>query len=289
MDALVNAFTVDVEDYFQVSGFEREIARSDWGSYESRVESNTDRLLDLLAEQQVRGTFFILGWVAERFRGLVERIYARGHEIGSHSYWHRLIYEQTPAEFREDVRRSRDVLQNILGERVTSYRAPSFSITKRSLWAAEILVEEGFEIDSSIYPVHHDRYGIPHAQRWLHPMPTPSGPIWEFPPSVVRRGGVNLPVSGGGYFRLYPQFLTERCLRSVNETHGEPFMFYIHPWEIDPRQPRLKAGTRLSRWRHYVNLRSTESKLRSLVKRFPFAPLRDVIAHKRSAPQPCVP
>lgn len=279
MDTLVNAFTVDVEDYFQVSGFERDIARSTWDSYESRVESNTERLLGLLAEHEVRGTFFILGWVAERFPGLVERIRAQGHELGSHSYWHRLIYEQSPAEFREDLRRSRDVLQDIVGERVTSYRAPSFSITKRSLWAAEILVEEGFEIDSSIYPVHHDRYGIPGAQRWLHRLPTPSGPIWEFPPSIARLGGFNLPVSGGGYFRLYPGYWTERCLRTVNDAHGEPFMFYIHPWEVDPQQPRLKVGARLSRWRHYVNLRSTEGKLRSLVQRFSFAPMRDVVAH----------
>ncbi|MFO0817942.1 MAG: XrtA system polysaccharide deacetylase [Pirellulales bacterium] len=278
-----NAFTVDVEDYFQVSGFERHVDRETWASYESRVEGNTDRILDLLSERDVRGTFFILGWVAERHPEMVRKISSAGHELGSHSFWHRLIYQQTPDEFREDLRRSRDVLEDITGQRVTCYRAPSFSITRDSLWSLEILIEEGFEVDSSVYPIYHDRYGIPNAQRWLHQLATPSGTLWEFPPSVVRRAGVNLPVSGGGYFRLYPLQWTDLCLRAINARHGQPFMFYIHPWEIDPKQPRLKAGDRIARWRHYLNLNTTEGKLASLLSRFPFTTMKEVVAAQHAA------
>lgn len=273
----VNAFTVDVEDYFQVTGFESHIRRDEWSQFESRVEHSTHRILDLLDERQVRGTFFVLGWTAEHFPALVREIHTRGHEIGSHSYWHRLVYELTPGEFRSDLQRSRDVLEAITGHAVTSYRAPSFSITSRSLWALEILVEEGFTSDSSIYPVHHDRYGIPNAERRVHRLATPAGEIWEFPPSVVRRAGFNLPVSGGGYFRLYPAAMTHSCLRSINRSQRQPFMFYIHPWEVDPEQPRLKVGSTVSRLRHYVNLAHTERKLRDLLGSFRFGPMSEVI------------
>lgn len=290
--ALLNAFTVDVEDYFHVSGFEQQISRDSWHEFESRVELSTHRILNLLDDHQVQGTFFVLGWVAERFPQLVREIHDRGHEIGSHSYWHQLVYNLTPEQFREDLQRSRHALEDAAGQQVTVYRAPSFSITRRSLWALEILIEEGFTTDSSIFPIHHDRYGIPDAQPRLHRVATKSGPIWEFPPSVVRRVGVNLPVSGGGYFRLYPQLVTHSCLRGINQRVGEPFMFYIHPWEVDPQQPRLTAGSRLGRWRHYVNLHRTEPKLRSLLRNFNFGSMKSVIqrqvAHRAAMAAPAV-
>ena len=277
--AMVNAFTVDVEDYFQVSAFEDHIGRDRWGDFESRVETNTHRLLDLLARHRVRGTFFILGWTASKHPNLVRDIHAAGHEIGSHSYWHRLVYDLSPDEFRSDLCRSRDVLESLVGEPVTIYRAPSFSIVERSKWALDILAEEGFTVDSSIFPIHHDRYGIPGAQRRIHPIETAAGVITEFPPAVFRASRYNLPISGGGYFRLYPfpmtrYFLTRTCAR----TNG-PFMFYTHPWEIDPDQPRLGVGSRLARFRHHVNLRRTHGKLERILTTFRFAPIREVLAN----------
>jgi polysaccharide deacetylase family protein (PEP-CTERM system associated) len=211
----------------------------------------------------------------------VRRIHAAGHEIGSHSYWHRLVYEQSPDEFRRDVQESRDVLTDILGQRITSYRAPTFSITRKSLWALEILVEEGFEIDSSIFPVQHDRYGIADAPRGIHRRETPSGPIWEFPPAVVRAAGMNFPVGGGGYFRLYPFCLTRAGLRRVA---GQPFMFYTHPWEIDADQPRLSVASRLSRFRHYVNLSTTMRKLERLLETFRFVAVGDIVSQIAEEP-----
>ncbi len=277
-DSMLNAFTVDVEDYFQVSAFESSVERERWPEFESRVEANTLRIADLLEETCVRGTFFILGWVAERFPRLVTELHSRGHEIGSHSYWHRLIYSQSPEEFREDLRRSRDVLQDILGAPVIAYRAPSFSITQKSLWALDILREEGFEIDSSIFPVYHDRYGIAGARPDIHFQQTSAGPLAEFPPSVFKLGWWNLPISGGGYFRLYPFALTRYCLSQVNKRTNHPFMFYIHPWEVDPRQPRLSGPSAMSKMRHYVNLSSTEAKLRMLLAQFEFGRVDHIVA-----------
>jgi polysaccharide deacetylase family protein (PEP-CTERM system associated) len=278
---LLNAFTVDVEDYFQVSAFERDIDRRTWNEYPLRVERNTLRLLELLADHDVTATFFVVGWIADRCPGLVTEIHNAGHEIGSHSYWHRLVYQQTPKQFRDDLVRSRDVLENILGEAVRVFRAPSFSITQSSQWALEILVEEGFQIDSSIFPVYHDRYGLPRANPAIHRLETAAGSLWECPLSVIRIAGLNLPISGGGYFRLYPQRLTCRWLHSVNHRWHRPFVFYVHPWEIDPDQPRMQVGTRLSRWRHYVNLARTQSKLEALLKRFCFGSLTEVLASQR--------
>jgi polysaccharide deacetylase family protein (PEP-CTERM system associated) len=281
---LLNALTVDVEDYYHVSGFERHIARDRWDDYPSRVVANTQRLLDLFARYSVRATFFVLGWVAERFPQLVSQIQAAGHEIGSHSFWHRLVYEQTPTEFRDDLVRSRRVLEEATGLAVTAYRAPSFSITRRSLWALEILAEEGFEIDSSIFPIFHDRYGIPNAEMHPHELQTPAGSLWEFPASVQRIAGVNLPVSGGGYFRLYPVWLTQRLLQRINGQQ-QPFMFYVHPWEIDSAQPRLRAGSVMGRMRHYLNLETTQDKLETLLKEFRFGTVSQSIAAVRNAPQ----
>ena len=277
--SIVNALTVDVEDYFQVSAFESRIDRSSWDRYPTRVQKNTLRMLEIFADLDVRATFFVLGWVAERFPELVQTIRAAGHEVGSHSQMHRLVYEMSPQEFREDVRRSRDVLQQAVGERVRIYRAPSFSITRQSLWALEILVEEGFEIDSSIFPVRHDRYGIPDAEPSIHEVRTPSGSLWEVPGTVVRRWGCNLPVSGGGYLRLLPLALTSHWLRQINDRESRAFMLYVHPWEIDPQQPRLRLGSLLSRWRHYQHLDTCEAKLVSLVKEFRFDTLSTVVRH----------
>lgn len=274
---LRNAFTVDVEDYYHVSAFEKQIAQADWGEYESRVVANTHRLLQLLDRRHTQATFFVLGWVAERFPQLVREIQACGHEIGSHSYGHSLLYRLTPEQFREDLVRSRDLLQNLTGQPVVAFRAPSFSVTQQSLWALEILAEEGFRFDSSIFPIYHDRYGIPDAPEAIHPIETAAGTVWEFPGSVLRLGPVNLPVSGGGYFRLYPLAWTVWCLSQINAKGGRPFVFYVHPWEIDPDQPRLQAGSRLGRMRHYVNLKTTERKLEALLDRFCFGPVSTVI------------
>lgn len=276
---MLNAFTVDVEDYYQVSAFERDIDRADWHRFESRVEANTRRMLALLQRHGVKATFFVLGWVAQRQPRLVEEIAAAGHEIGSHGYWHRLIYRMTPEEFRTDLVQARRVLQEILGRPVEAFRAPSFSITKASRWAQPILVEEGVRYDSSIFPIHHDRYGIPDAPLGIHRIDTPAGSLWEFPMSVVRWAGWNLPVSGGGYFRLYPVGLTRRLLARVNR----PFVFYVHPWEIDPGQPRLQAGSRAGRWRHRVHLATTEKKLEVLLRSFRFGPISDAIHATRDA------
>lgn len=277
---LLNALTVDVEDYYHVSGFEHVVARTQWDRFESRVEANTYRVLERLAEAGVRGTFFVLGWVAERHPGLVRAIHDEGHEIGCHSHWHRLVYNLTPAEFRADLCRACDVLQDAIGQPVTAYRAPSFSVTTQSLWALDILVEEGFTLDSSIYPTHHDRYGIPGAPLGPHALERPGGTLWEYPPPVWRLLGYPLPVGGGGYFRLYPYALTRRGLGAINAA-GRPFAVYLHPWELDPQQPRLAPG-RLRAFRHYVNLRRTESRLVRLLRDFRFGTLSESLARWRA-------
>lgn len=268
-----NAFTVDVEDYYHVSGFGDRIRPEDWDRFESRVVVNTGKVLRLLARHDVRATFFVLGWVAERFPSLVRDIARDGHEVGCHSYAHRLIYEQTAQEFREDLRRALDALDHAAGGAIRTYRAPSFSLTRRSMWALDILEEEGITLDSSIFPVRHDRYGIPDADRFPHRV---GGGLIEFPPSVYRVGRMNLPVAGGGYFRLLPLRATIHAIRRTNEAARQPFMFYIHPWELDPEQPRL-PGRLLSRLRHYQNLRTTAAKLDILLSEFPFRSATDAI------------
>jgi polysaccharide deacetylase family protein (PEP-CTERM system associated) len=273
---VLNALTIDVEDYYHVSGFDRCVSRRQWDQLPSRVGASTRRLLDRLAEHGVRGTFFVLGWVAERQPALVRDIRAAGHEIGCHSHVHRLVYEQTQRQFRHDLRRARGVLEDIIGEPVTAYRAPSFSITERSLWALDVLVEEGFQFDSSIYPTHHDRYGMAGAPRQPHRIERGGGSLWEFPPPVWSLLGYPLPIGGGGYFRLYPYRLTRRGLRAINAA-GRPFATYLHPWEFDPEQPRLRPGW-LRAWRHYVGLRRTEGRLLRLLKDFRFGTLSEALA-----------
>jgi len=279
-----HALSIDVEDYFQVSAFESQISRSDWHNHESRVVANTRRILRILEETDTRATFYVLGWVAKHFPDIVHEISAAGHEIGSHSYWHRLIYEMSPQEFADDLGKSLEALSDITGERIETYRAPSFSVTRQSLWALEVLARHGISTDTSIYPVVHDRYGISDAPTGIHWIETDSGTLLEFPPAVMRWGGQNFPVGGGGYFRFWPLAVTLRALKHL-ERSGQPFVFYLHPWEIDPGQPRLRTGSMLSRWRHYLNLDQVESRLRTLLKTFEFAPIREVVKQVAVRPE----
>ena len=273
---MLNAMSVDVEDYFQVSAFDKVVAREAWARFESRVEANTDRLLGLFAEHDVRATFFVLGWVAERHPALVCRIAAAGHEIASHGFGHQLVYEMDPERFRDDVRRAKRQLEDTAGQAVSGYRAPSYSITKQSLWALDVLVEEGYHYDASIFPVHHDRYGIPDAPRHPYVLEREAGRLVEAPPSTVRVGRVNLPVAGGGYFRILPFTWTRWGIARVNRHEGQPVIFYLHPWEVDPDQPRLGADA-VGRFRHYRNLHKTEPRLRRLLELFRFGRVIDVL------------
>ncbi len=274
--AVLNAMTIDVEDYFHVSNFEGVVARDSWASRESRVEANTDRLLELFDAAGVQATFFVLAWVAERVPALVRRISDGGHEVASHGYAHRLIYDQTPDAFRDDVRVAKRMLEDTSGQSVNGYRAPSFSVTTRSLWALDVLIDEGYTYDSSIFPVHHDRYGIPDAERHAGVIRRAGGSIVEVPASTVRLGGMNLPIGGGGYFRLLPYQWTRWGIRRVNGREAAPAVFYLHPWEIDPDQPRL-PGSWLGRLRHYRNLHDTEARLTRLLRDFRFGSMRSLI------------
>jgi polysaccharide deacetylase family protein (PEP-CTERM system associated) len=273
---VLNAMSVDVEDYFQVSAFDKVVARDRWDRFESRVEANTDRLLDLFASHGVSATFFILGWVAERHPALVRRIAAAGHEVASHGFGHQLVYELDVERFRDDVRRAKRQLEDTAGQRVAGYRAPSYSITKQSLWALDVLVEEGYAYDASVFPIHHDRYGIPDAPRHPYVLERDAGRLVEAPPSTVRVGRVNLPVAGGGYFRILPFAWTRWGIARVNRHERQPVIFYLHPWEVDPGQPRLSADT-VGRFRHYRNLHKTEPRLRRLLELFRFGRVIDVL------------
>jgi polysaccharide deacetylase family protein (PEP-CTERM system associated) len=239
---------------------------------------STTSLLDLLDEAGVRATFFVLGWVAEREPGLVRDIAARGHEVGSHGYSHRFVYDQSPDEFRSETVRTRKMLQDASGQPVLGYRAASFSIVRASLWALDILAEAGFGYDSSVFPVVHDRYGIPGAPRGIHVYRTASNAGFvEFPPSTVAYGRIVLPVAGGGYLRLLPALVSRWAIRRVNGRDRMPALVYVHPWEIDPEQPRIR-GTLPNRVRHYTGLRSMRDKIRDLLRTFRFAPARDALA-----------
>lgn len=268
MNRIVNAMTVDVEDYFQASAFDRVVSRASWLERESRVVANTHQLLEFFQRHQVRATFFILGWVAQHFPSLVRDIAAGGHELGSHGFHHQLIYTLTPEQFRDDVRRAKATIEDAGGCAVRGYRAPSFSIVRSSLWALDVLIEEGHAYDASIFPIHHDRYGIPEAPRTVHVIKRGAGEIVEIPASTVRVGRWNVPIAGGGYFRLMPYAFTRWGTRRLNAA-GVPLVFYIHPWEIDTAQPRLQAP-RLTAVRHYVNLHDTLNRLERLVNDFAF-------------------
>lgn len=274
---IVNAMTVDVEDYFQVSAFDAVVSRDAWDTMPSRVVANTRRLLSMFQDCGVTATFFVLGWVADRHPGLVDEIAAAGHELASHGFGHRLVYEQTPDAFRADVRRAKQVIEDRSGQPVRGYRAPSYSITRRSLWALEILAEEGYAYDASIFPIRHDRYGIPDAPRHPYTVAPKGLALTEAPPSTVRVAGANLPIAGGGYFRLLPYGWTRWGISHLNAVERRPAIFYLHPWEVDPDQPRLRAGA-LSRFRHYRNLHKTETRLRRLLGQFAFGSLGRVLS-----------
>jgi polysaccharide deacetylase family protein (PEP-CTERM system associated) len=275
----VNALTVDIEDYFQVESLADVVSRAEWLAWPRRVVANTHVLLELFAEQRVRATFFVLGWIAEHEPHLVREIVGAGHELACHGYEHRLIYKQTRDEFRKDVRSARARLEDVAGVRVDAYRAPSYSITRNSTWAVDVLIDEGFRYDSSMFPVHHDRYGMPKAERFPYLLSTSAGELIEFPPSTVRLPALrcNVPVAGGGYFRIYPYRVFKAAFQHINRADGEPAMFVVHPWEIDPGQPSVASGW-FNHWRHHVNLARTLPRLRQLLTDFKFAPARDVLA-----------
>ena len=279
-NALLNAFSVDVEDYFQVAALAPAISRESWPTREYRVESNTEVILQLCQEKKVRGTFFILGWVAEKSPQLVKRIADAGHEIACHGFSHQLIYTQTQEVFREETLRAKHFLEDVIGKAVTGYRAASFSITRQSLWALDVLIDAGFEYDSSVFPIRHDRYGIPGAAPEPNRITAPSQrTLVEFPMSAATFFGVQVPVSGGGYFRILPYWVTRAGLKQINEKSGRPFTFYLHPWEVDPEQPRVKVGA-FSRFRHYTNLHRCEARLRRVLGDFRFGTMRQVLEQR---------
>lgn len=279
-----NAFTVDVEDYFQVEGFTGVVDRNSWDGFSTRVRANTATLLEILAHHGTHATFFVLGWVARKHPEIVRELAAAGHEIASHGMSHRLIYTQTPAEFQQETRDAKALLENLCQKPVIGYRAATYSITRKSLWALDILCEEGFQYDSSIFPMRHDRYGIHDAEPKPHVLVTPGGGrLVEFPISVLRYGAAKIPVAGGGYFRLFPYWFTRWALRQLNLRQQE-FVFYIHPWEVDPEQPRILAASVLSRFRHYLNLDRCAQRLGRLLEDFEFDTMQAVLVQRKLLP-----
>ncbi len=271
-----NALTVDVEEYFQVEALVKVVDRSEWDRLESRVEFQTQTLLDLFARERVRATFFTLGWVARRHPSLIRRIVSEGHELGSHGDGHRMITQMNRAQFREDLRAAKATLEDTGGVAVTGYRAPTFSVVRDTLWALDELLDAGFEYDASIYPIRHDRYGIPDAPRLPHKRTeSPGAGLVEFPSSTVRLGGKNVPIGGGGYLRLLPMAWTRWGLSRI--APEGPFMVYLHPWEIDARQPRFKLPP-LAALRSYHNLDQVEARLTELLRAFPFDSARACLA-----------
>lgn len=271
-----NALTIDLEDYFHVGAYAGSVRIEDWDSYPSRVAQNTDRLLEILDQRGCRATFFVLGWVAQKKPEIVARVAAAGHEIACHSLLHRRVFDLTPQEFREDTRRAKAAIEDASGKRVVGYRAPSFSITKKSAWAPQILAEEGFQYDSSIFPVEHPSYGVPTAPRTPFWIDTPSGRILEFPMPTLTIGSMRSPIGGGAYLRLLPYLYTRWSIRYLNRRESSPVCVYLHPWELDPEQPHM-GGSLSARARHYFGLRGTESKLKKMLHDFEFVPLGSLI------------
>lgn len=272
-----NALSFDVEEYFHAEAFAGVVRPEVWTTLPSRVVGTTERLLDVLDESRVRATFFVLGWVAEREPTLVRAIQARGHEIACHGYGHQMITRLSRGQFADDVRRAKAAIEDAGGISVVGYRAPTFSVVRETLWSLEVLAEAGFQYDSSIFPIAHDRYGIPDAPRFPHRLAAgPGMEIGEFPLSTVGRRRWRFPVAGGGYLRLFPYALTRRAVRHLNQVEGQPAIIYLHPWEIDCGQPRLPVAW-LTHLRHTINTRTTEAKLRSLLRDFRFAPVREVL------------
>jgi len=271
-----NVLTIDVEDYFHVAALSKQINKNDWDSLAPRVKNNTYKLLDDFDRYSAKATFFVLGWVAERFPELVKEIDSRGHEVASHGYSHQLIYKQSIDAFKEETSLSKSILEDITGKEVKGYRAASYSITKKSLWALDVLYETGFKYDSSIYPVHHDLYGIHGSPSEPHLLKAPSGGVLvEYPPTTYNFMSYTLPVAGGGYFRLYPYWLTRYFYNSLNR-QNKPFAFYLHPWEIDPDQPRVKTSL-FSRFRHYNNLNVCQKRLNKLLSDYEFTNMNQML------------
>jgi polysaccharide deacetylase family protein (PEP-CTERM system associated) len=277
MDSTINALTFDVEEYFHAEAFGGVVRREEWPSLESRVVTATDRLLELLSETAVSATFFVLGWVAERHPALVRAIQTQGHEVACHGYNHQMLTRLSRSELADDLQRAKTSIEDAAGTAMIGYRAPTFSMVRATLWSLEALAEAGFRYDSSIFPIVHDRYGIRDAARFPHRLAAgPGREIAEFPLSTIAGLGWRFPVAGGGYFRLLPYAVTKWALRHLNRSEGQPGIVYLHPWELDPGQPRMPVG-RLTHLRHSVNTRTTESKLRRLLREFRFAPVRDVL------------
>ena len=289
--AIRNALTVDVEDYFHVSAFENSIPPASWDERETRVEANTRRILELFAAYGLKGTFFVLGWVARRHPSLVREIYAAGHEVACHGMGHRRIHTQTPEQFRQDVTEAKALLEDIAGVPVTGYRAPSYSITRRTVWALDILIESGFTYDSSLFPIVHDLYGFPGACPHPHRIARGSGNILEFPLSTLRfclfGRTLAVPVAGGGYLRLFPGRFIAFALSRINTREKQPGVLYFHPWELDPEQPRIRSGLK-SRFRHYLNLDKTEGRLRVLFETLQFSPMKTVLEDCTHLPLVCM-
>ncbi|MFO8080426.1 MAG: DUF3473 domain-containing protein [Armatimonadota bacterium] len=278
---MVNALTVDVEEYFCYAYPGDVLPCERWGELESRVVPHTLETLRILELNDIRATFFVLGWVAEREPYLLREIRARGHEIGSHGYFHELVFRQSPESFRDDVRRSIDVIGDVTGEMPIGYRAPSFSINDSCLWALDVIAELGFTYDASIFPVRMRHYGANGVLRTPHRM---ENGLWEFPAATMEIGGTELPFGGGGYFRLYPFMVTRWATHRLNSA-GRPAMIYLHPWELDPNPP-VKPNSRLHRFQHTVNLAKTRSRLLHLCSEFDFAPMGEVLAHLKGQSEP---
>jgi polysaccharide deacetylase family protein (PEP-CTERM system associated) len=271
--------SVDVEDYFMVEAFAGSVLRSSWNAWPSRVVASTQRVLDLFEKHNTKGTFFFVGWVAHEYPELVREVAARGHELACHSFWHRPVYSLTPEEFREDTRTAVTAIENAAGVKVHGYRAPSWSITKECLWALDILAEQGFTYDSSIFPIHHDLYGVAGAARFPYTVHCGNGlTLREHPPATVRILGQNLPGAGGGYLRILPMAYTHWLFRKFERDYNERVVVYIHPWELDPEQPRLKDKIK-SRIRHYTNLEIMEARLAELLAEYPFQPFQNFMAN----------
>lgn len=285
-----NYLSIDVEDYYHVAAFEKISPPFTWGQRESRVERNTDLVLEILDEHSVKATFFILGWVAERLPKFIRKIAAQGHEIASHGYLHQRVTLQDRLTYREDIRRSKRILEDITGMQVFGYRAPSYSITRQTDWAFDELLDAGYLYDSSVFPMKHDFYGIPEWQRFggyavklgerWSPSSTQCGEkcLREFPITTLRLGKTNLPIAGGGYFRLLPYAVTRWGLQRINQLEFQPFVFYLHPWEFDPQQPRMVGCSVKSRFRHYLNLDLTEIRFKNLLRDFSFSSFKECFA-----------
>ena len=274
-----NAFSIDVEDYFQVSALAPHFPRQIWDQQPCRVERNVDRMLEILEDSQVHATFFTLGWVAERYPDMVKRVVAGGHELASHGYGHQRASDLSRDEFFDDITRAKKILEDLGGQVVIGYRAPSFSICENNLWALDLLGEAGYQYSSSIYPIRHDHYGMPNAPRFAF-RPSDSRSLLELPATTIRLFNRNLPAAGGGYFRLLPYQMSRWSINRVNNVDKQPCIFYCHPWEIDPDQPRPHGMTFKTRFRHYVNLGRTESRLRSLLKDFRWGRVDQIFLEK---------